>query len=294
MEPKGKIRIFKDAVAIVTGGASGIGRALAEELAGRGCEVVLADRQVECAQEVASGIVGAGGRARAANVDVRDFAAVDTLVRETIQRLGRLDFMFNNAGIGIAGNVDQYGIDDWRYILDVNLYGVVNGIQAAYGPMLEQGFGHLVNTASVAGLLISPGAVSYAATKYAIVGLSQSLRAEAASKGVRVSVLCPGVIRTPILEWGRYGRQLVEIPSEKMRQMWERFKPMAPDLFAKKAIDLVARNRALIIVPSWWKTLWLTNRLFPSLSMLLARRSFQRLQKEFAVKEESGEFRRGV
>lgn len=282
MEISGKIRVFEDAVAIVTGGASGIGRALAEELANRGCEVVLADRQVELAQVAASKICAGGRRATAANLDVRDFTAVDKLVRETVERAGRLDFMFNNAGIAIAGYVDNYGIDDWRYILDVNLCGVVNGVQAAYGTMLDQGFGHIVNTASMAGLKVSPGMVSYAATKYAIIGLSQSLRAEAASRGVRVSVLCPGVVRTPILEGGEYGRQLVELPAEKIRQMWEGFRPMAPERFAVKALDLVARNCALIIVPSWWKGYWWIDRLLPSLSMLLARKSFETFRQELA------------
>lgn len=284
-----KIRVFKDAVAIVTGGASGIGRALGEELAKRGCEVVLADRQLELAQKVAGRIHDVGGKAGAAKVDVRDFAAVDELVRETVERTGRLDYMFNNAGIGITGTVEEYGIDDWRYILDVNVNGVVNGVQAAYGIMLGQGFGHIVNTASMAGLLIRPGSVSYATTKYAIVGLSLSLRAEAAPKGVRVSVLCPGVVRTPILEGGRYGRELVEISAEKRRQIWERFRPIAPDRFAEKILDRVALNRPLIIVPAWWKALWWINRLFPSLFMRMAMKSFQTFREGLGIDESAGE-----
>jgi len=280
MKSDEKIRVFNGAAAIVTGGASGIGRALAEELAKRGCEVVLADLQIELAQEVASKINGSGGRAEAAKVDVTDFTAMENLVRETVKRTGRLDYMFNNAGIGIGGNVCHYCIDDWKYILDVNLNGVVNGVQAAYRVMVEQGFGHIVNTASMAGLMPMAGAVSYATTKHAVVGLSKSLRAEAAPSGIRVSVLCPGVIRTPILEGGKYGRMLMEIPPEKQRQMWEKCRPMAPDLFARKAIDSVAGNKAIIVVPSWWKLFWWINRIFPSLGIFLARKSFEDMQRE--------------
>jgi len=195
-----KIRIFDGATAIVTGGASGIGRALAEELAKRGSEVVLADLQIELAEEVATEIHAAGGKAKAVKLNVTDFPAMEQLVQETVERTGRLDYIFNNAGIGIGGTVHHYGIEDWNYIIDVNFRGVINGVQAAYKIMMQQGFGHIINTASIAGIMPSPASVAYAATKHAVVGLSTSLRAEAAQLGIRVSVICPGVIRTPILE----------------------------------------------------------------------------------------------
>ena len=158
MKSDGAIRVFSGATAIVTGGASGIGRALAEELAKRGCEVVLADRQIELAEEVASGIrTLVGGKATAANLDVTDFPALQQLVHDTVGRTGRLDYMFNNAGIAIGGRVHDYGIQEWNQIIDVNLRGVVNGVQAAYCIMMKQGFGHIVNTASITGLMPTPG-----------------------------------------------------------------------------------------------------------------------------------------
>ena len=277
------IRIFNEATAIVTGGASGIGRALARELAKRGCEVVLADRQIRLAEEVASEIRASGGKARAWEVDVTDYSAVEQLVLETTAQTGRLDYIVNNAGIGFGGNVRDYSIKDWNQIVDVNLRGVINGVQAAYQIMINQGFGHIVNTASMAGLIPSPGVVAYATTKHAVVGLSKSLRAEAVSAGVYVSVLCPGVIRTPILEGGRYGRMSVEIPPEKMRQLWEKLKPMPPDIFAYKAINSIAKNKAIIIVPSWWKLFWWIDRLFPSLGINLAGMNFQKVQKQLGI-----------
>ena len=277
------IRIFNEATAIVTGGASGIGRALARELAKRGCEVVLADRQIRLAEEVASEIRASGGKARAWEVDVTDYSAVEQLVLETTAQTGRLDYIVNNAGIGFGGNVRDYSIKDWNQIVDVNLRGVINGVQAAYQIMINQGFGHIVNTASMAGLIPSPGVVAYATTKHAVVGLSKSLRAEAASAAVYVSVLCPGVIRTPILEGGRYGRMPVEIPPEKLRQLWEKLKPMPPDIFAYKAINSIAKNKAIIIVPSWWKLFWWIDRLFPSLGINLAGMNFQKVQKQLGI-----------
>jgi short-subunit dehydrogenase len=285
------IRIFDGAIAVVTGGASGIGRGLAEELAKRGCEVVLVDRQIELAEEVASKICVSGGIARALNVDVTDFTAVEQLVQETVERTGRLDYIFNNAGIGIGGNVSHYGIEDWNQMMGVNLGGVINGVQAAHKVMIAQGFGHIVNTASLAGLTPSPGNVAYATTKHAVVGLSISLRAEAAQQGVRVSVLCPGLVHTAILEGGgKYGKMLIDLSPEQHRHLLEvieKFKPMSPNIFAKKALNSVAKNKAIIIVPAWWKLFWWINRLCPSVGIRLAGKSFQKMQKRFGLAEQN-------
>jgi NAD(P)-dependent dehydrogenase (short-subunit alcohol dehydrogenase family) len=290
MESNKAIRIFDGATAIVTGGASGIGRALAEELAKRGCEVILADLQIALAEEVALEISVSGGKAKAARMDVTDFPSMQHLVQETVKRTGRLDYLFNNAGIVIGGYANLYGIEDWDQIIDVNLRGVINGIQAAYKVMMSQGFGHIINTASMAGLMPGPGNVAYTTTKHAVVGLSKSLRAEAAQMGVRVSVLCPGAIRTPILEGGgKYGKMLIDIPPERARRMWERLKPMSPNRFAEKVLNSIAKNKAIIIVPSWWKLFWWINRLSPSLGMLLAQRRFQKMQKELGIEGQTVE-----
>ena len=281
MELNHSIRIFNGATAIVTGAASGIGRALSKELAKRGAEVVLFDLQLELAEEAASEINQSGGKAKTINVDVSDYPAMERHVRETVNRTGRLDYIFNNAGIAIAGAANDYGIEHWNQIIDVNLRGVVNGVQAAYKIMIGQGFGHIVNTASMAGLMASPGMVGYTTTKYGVVGLSIALRGEAAHMGIRVSVICPGVIRTPILEGGgKYGKMLINIPLDKQRQIWEKLRPMPPDIFAAKVLDLVARNRAIIIVPSRWRIYWWINRLSPSLGMFLGQKSFQKMLRE--------------
>jgi NAD(P)-dependent dehydrogenase (short-subunit alcohol dehydrogenase family) len=269
------LRTYNGAVAIVTGGASGIGRALGEALARRGATVVLADLQIELARQVAAAIAGLGGSATAAEIDVTDFEALNRLVHETVRTQGRIDYMFNNAGIGIGGEVRHYQIEDWNRVIDVNLRGVANGIQAVYSVMLQQGFGHIVNTASMAGLMPAPGTVSYAATKFGVVGLSTSLAIEAARFGVRVSVICPGVIQTPVLEdCGKYGKLLVDVPLELQRQYWKSLRPMAADKFAPKVLRAVARGKTIIIVPAWWKLVWWLNRLSPRLGIWFSTKLF--------------------
>lgn len=278
------IRAYKNGVAIVTGGASGIGRAISEELVKRGCQVVIVDLQGDLAEEVASKLRLSDGKATAVKADVANYPAMEQLIRETVDRLGRIDYMFNNAGIGIGGHVNHFDIEDWKYIVNVNLMGVINGVQAVYKVMIAQGFGHIVNTASIAGLMPSPGMVGYSTTKYAVVGLSESLRSEAARFGIRVSVLCPGVIRTPILAGGgKFGRMLVDIPSETVSRMWESLKPMPPAQFAEKALDALARNKAVIVVPSWWKRFWWINRLAPSLGLTISQKRFEANLRAFSA-----------
>jgi NAD(P)-dependent dehydrogenase (short-subunit alcohol dehydrogenase family) len=274
-----KLRTYQGSVAIITGGASGIGRALAEALSAQGATLVLADLQIGLAEEVADGIRKNGGTATAREVDVTDFAAMEALVQSTLSNHGRLDYFFNNAGIGIGGEVRLYRIEDWYRVLDVNLRGVVNGIQAVYPVMVGQGYGHIVNTASMAGLMPSPGTVSYAATKHAVVGLSTSLRIEAEEYGVRVSVVCPGVIDTPILTGGKYGKMLMPIQPEVQRALWQQLRPMPADRFARKVLAAVAKNKPVIIVPSWWKLFWWINRLSPPLGLYVGRRLHRRFTR---------------
>lgn len=276
----GSLRAFKGASAIVTGGASGIGRALAGQLANRGCKVCLADRQLNAVVKAAAAIRADGGQATAAYVDVSNYSAVQRVVKEVCKHSGRLDYMFNNAGIAIGGALQRHTIDDWNYIVDINLRGVINGVQAAYQVMLRQGFGHIINTASMAGLIPAPGAVAYATTKYAVVGLSKSLRAEAAPNNIRVSALCAGAIRTPILQGGgKYGKSYANLSAEEERRMWDRYRPMPADMFAKDALDAVAMNKSIIVIPSWWKLFWYADRLLPALAMALATKSFRQFQE---------------
>jgi NAD(P)-dependent dehydrogenase (short-subunit alcohol dehydrogenase family) len=207
-------------------------------------------------------------------IDVTDFQAVKALVEQTARAAGRLDYLFNNAGIVVAGEARLYEIDDWDRVIDVNLRGVVNGVQAAYPLMCRQGFGHIVNTASVAGLMPLGGFLSYSASKHAVVGLSTSLRVEAAPRGVRVSVLCPGAVETAIVGGGKFGKVINPPPPEVLRRLWEQGRPIAADVFARAALKAVARNKAIIVIPWWWKVFWWAYRLSPALALVWARRHF--------------------
>jgi NAD(P)-dependent dehydrogenase (short-subunit alcohol dehydrogenase family) len=195
---------YRDAQAIVTGAASGIGFALAAELLRLGARVALADIDDAALATAVARLDADPSRIYAAPLDVTSEAAVRAFVADVLGRWGRLDFLFNNAGIGIGGEVQHLTAEHWARVIAVNLWGVVHGVLAAYPVMVRQRAGHIVNTASIAGLVNFPTATPYATTKHAVVGLSLSLRAEAEHYGVRVSVLCPGVIATRIFERALY------------------------------------------------------------------------------------------
>lgn len=272
-------------VAIVTGGGSGIGQALSTALVRRGDLVTVADIDGEAAEATAGRLDATGpGTASAATVDVRDAAAVTALVNGTVERHGRLDLIFNNAGVGIGGPVEDLSVAHWDRVIDVNLRGVVHGVQAAYPVMVRQGFGHIVNTASLAGLVPVPRNAPYGTTKWAVVGLSLSLRTESATKGVRVSVVCPGGVDTPLLD-ARMPADLPAVPSREgidVRALITKAsggKLLSPETLAAHVMRGVDRNRAIIVAPLRVRILWWLMRLSPAATMSamqsrLARRSF--------------------
>ena len=256
---------YSGKVALITGGASGIGAALGHALANLGCEVILADIQVDLAEDTAHAIRKSGGNAKSLLLDATDFYAFNLVLNAVYEEFGKIDFLFNNAGIIVFAKAQDHSIEDWQKVINVNLCGVVNGVQCGYRIMKEQGFGHIINTASLAGLVPFPWQISYASTKTAIVTLSEILRAEAAEFGVSISVLCPGAVNTPILDnGGVYGKFDNSFPVEEQRAVQERLS-ISAEQFATKALLQIKRNKGVIIVPSSWKILWWFERLFPSL-----------------------------
>jgi len=282
MNVNNTLRSFKDATVIITGGASGIGKEFAKELARQKAEVVIADLQLEAAEALATEINSEGGKASSAMLDVCDATAVEELIRSTYKRTGRLDYMFNNAGIShnMGSGFQSYELSDWTKIINVNLFGVIYGVQVAYEIMLKQGFGHIVNTASIAGLVCSPGMGSYVTTKHAVVGLSTTLRAEAAQFGINVSVLCPGAIRTPFIEGGKYSRNSQKMLKDDFLEMWEQHRPMAADQFAREALVQIKKNKGIIVLPKIWKLFWWLYRLSTSLSITLGTKYFKPIDSE--------------
>jgi NAD(P)-dependent dehydrogenase (short-subunit alcohol dehydrogenase family) len=240
-------------VAIVTGAASGIGRALASALVTRGDTVVVADVDGEGAERVAGELARRGpGTATSAVVDVRDAGTVQALVEQARDQHGRLDVMVNNAGIGIGGEASELTLAHWDRVIDVNLRGVVHGVHAAYPVMIAQRSGHIVNTASLAGLVPASWLTPYAMTKHAVVGLSLSLRAEAATHGVGVTAVCPGVVDTPLLDTVGPDDLPAVAPAGQVREFFRHVQPRfyAADRLAQDIVRGIDRNAALVIAPA--------------------------------------------
>lgn len=258
-------KTWKDAIAFVTGGGSGIGRALSLELARQGACVTVTDLNGEAAANVAT---EAGRGATSLALDVRDADAMREAITETAKRGQRLDMLINNAGIGVSGEAHEIPLAHWDRILDVNVRGVVHGIIAGYPIMVRQRSGHIINVASLAGLGPCPLFTPYSMTKHAVVGLSTNLRIEAAAHGVQVSALCPAAIETPLLD-SENPRDLPTVPwRPNTRRLLEAFAgpPYAVDALAREALDAAAKDEAIIVIPSRARFLWRLGRLFPALS----------------------------
>ena len=254
---------WKARSAFVTGAASGIGRALARALSARGAVVRIADIDAEGARRVAA---ECGPDASWVRLDVRDADAVGQAIAEFAAARGRLDYLFNNAGIGAAGETHEIPLAYWKGLVDINVYGVLHGVLAAYPIMLKQGSGHIVNTASLAGLGPAPLLTPYALTKHAVVGLSTSLRIEAAAHGVRVSALCPAAIETPILDQGPPPGSPVKWRPDVRRYLTTLAGgPYPVDRCAEDTLAAVARNERVIVLPARGRLAWQLGRLFPSL-----------------------------
>lgn len=265
---------FRGRTAIVTGGGSGIGAALTKALADEGAVVVCADLDGEAAEKVA-----ADAGATAVQLDVADAAAVRALVDDVVERHGRIDLLFNNAGIVFAGEAQDLSLEQWDRLVDVNLRGVVHGVHAAYPHMVAAGRGQIINTASNAGLLPMGLLTAYAATKHAVVGLSVSLRAEARRHGVGVSVVCPGVVDTPILEQGAVG-------GFRGRAFYDdltRSKPAYPaERLAEDVLAGVRRDRGVIVAPADARLAWRAYRFAPRLTARLLTAAVGREQQKMS------------
>ncbi len=266
MPDANSIRYFDGSVSIVTGAASGIGKALAFALTEQGGRVILCDLQEDLLAQVHSELVGRGANVEQVVVDVRNADSVRMAIVATKEQFGRIDLIFNNAGIVIEGTVDQHTLEDWNRIVDINLKGVVYGVHNVYPIMKAQGFGHIVNTASLAGLIPVPKVIAYTATKHAVVGLTRVIRIEGAQYGIRATAICPGQVRTPILHGGKYGR--VSNPPADVEQSRSLLEPAE---FASHVLKQVKRNKRLIVEPFSAKRVVMINKLFPSLYERVAR-----------------------
>jgi NAD(P)-dependent dehydrogenase (short-subunit alcohol dehydrogenase family) len=253
---------LKGRVAVVTGGGSGIGAALARAFAAHGMDVVVADVEIAGAEQVAAEARAAGRRALAVHTDVSKPASVEALAERTYRELGGCHVLCNNAGVFVMGSIESRTAKDWEWVLGVNLWGVVHGLLAFLPRMLAQpGEKHIVNTASTAGLIPTPGVGVYATAKYAVVGLSEHLRMDLAGHAIGVSVLCPGGVQTQILSSERNRPAELgapQAPAEDLRQRAaggtrhpEEMQP--PEAIAAAVLDGIRENDAYILTHAHYR-----------------------------------------
>jgi len=245
--------IFSNKVAVITGGASGLGAALAKQLVAAGATVIIADIAREKAQEVAAAL---GKRAHAMGLDVSSPEQVDSVVQRVKSDFGSLDLFFNNAGVSTYGEASDLPFAEWDRVLRVNLIGVIAGSMSAYRVMKEQGSGRIINMGSASVFTCDPLLGPYITSKFGVVGFSRVLAIEAEDYNVRVSVVCPGNIRTPMLDLKEPSWLTPAIPVEKA---------------ARCIVQGIARNRKIIVFPLRWRFVWWVDRLNPALLNPLRR-----------------------
>jgi NAD(P)-dependent dehydrogenase (short-subunit alcohol dehydrogenase family) len=232
--------VFKDKVSVVTGAASGIGYALSQSLLEAGGVVVMVDRDELSLYEAVRSCEGLPGRAQAAIVNVTRQEDVAEMIQNAAASHGRLDYLFNNAGIGWSGPIRDATMETWRRLVDINLWGVIYGVDAALPIMLRQGSGHIINTASMMGLVPGVYDAIYSATKHAVVGLSESLYFELHDDGICVSVVCPGAVATRFFPEGKTPPEAISAKES-----------------ATTILSGVADKQRLILVPEGLREFWI-------------------------------------
>ncbi|MBL4682959.1 MAG: SDR family NAD(P)-dependent oxidoreductase [Nannocystaceae bacterium] len=259
---------YRGKVAVVTGAASGIGRALSSQLAEHGARVWMTDIDVPLLERSAAAIAGDVHTRRLDVTDAEDFAGV---LDELWEQEGGVDLLFNNAGIAVIGHYHQMSLKDLNRLIDVNLRGVMHGVQAVYPKMMARRAGHIVNTSSVSGSIAAPGFTMYSATKHAVVGLTRGLRIEAKSHNVKVSCFCPGFIDTELAHNADYRG----IDGDKMRAQ-SPIKFATPESCAAEALRGVAKNEGEIVVTRHAKGMVALQKFAPWILSSLAGQGLRR------------------
>jgi NAD(P)-dependent dehydrogenase (short-subunit alcohol dehydrogenase family) len=240
-------------VAVITGGASGIGRACALAMAARGADVVIADINEDRIGGAVAEVEALGRRSLGVPCDVSRDDGPERLAERAIAEMGRVDLLMNNAGVLVGGPVEQVSLDDWRWIVDVNLLGPVRGVRAFLPHMLQRGSGYIVNTASFAGLVAhNPLTIPYDTTKHGVVGLSAGLALYCRPRGIGVSVLCPGYVETNLLENHRFAGP--DDPSGAGTRMPDA--TVRPEDVAERVVEAVEGERFLVLSQPEHARIW--------------------------------------
>lgn len=255
------IKNFKNKVVVITGAASGIGQATAKAFASEGADLVIADNNQQRLEETAKEIKAAGARVLACQVNVADKKQVEAFANQVMKERGQVDILMNNAGVGVGGALLETNIEDYEWIFSINYWGVLYGLKYFLPHMVARKYGHVVNTASGAGLCSIPAMSAYCSTKFAVVGLSETLRAEVRRYGIGVSTICPGIINTNIVAESRMHLQEgIRANHNRLVNFYRRF-GWPPERVAKAILSAVRHNRSIVPVgPEAWAQ-WFTKRM---------------------------------
>jgi NAD(P)-dependent dehydrogenase (short-subunit alcohol dehydrogenase family) len=255
------IKDFRGKVTMITGAGSGIGRATALAFAAQGADLIIVDKEEDRVVEVAGEIKARGARVLARKVDVSDRTQVDDLAGFVMAERGKVDILYNNAGIGVGGGFDCTSLEEWERIFSINFWGVLYGIRAFLPHMIERRYGHIVNTSSLAGLCAIPGMSAYCSTKFAVAGLGEALRAEVRRYGIGVSTICPGVINTRVVVDGCMNlREESRANRQAVVEFYKKF-GWPPERVARAVLSAVRHNRSVVPVgPESWIQ-WISKRL---------------------------------
>lgn len=254
-------------VVVVTGSGSGIGRAVARAFADQGDHVALVDVDAARLEAVSHEVAMSGGKCHVFKADVSDEDSVRRMVKDVEDQLGPIDILVNNAGVGLACEIRELDLGRWRRVLEVNYFGTVHGIQAVLPGMLERGRGHIVNVASANGLFPFPLEGAYASSKAAVVALSEVMHMELRSRGIDVTLLCPGLVRTRILEDAHFGALA---PKRELLSTIMARRGVEPEVIARALLRGVRRKQFLVRTPFYVSLAHGFFKLFPGLYRALA------------------------
>jgi short-subunit dehydrogenase len=258
---------FNGAVVVITGGASGIGESLATQLGQAGARVIIVDRNANNGNKQAAFMVQNGLDGIFKKADMANVNDAKIVFASIVKEYGQIDYVFNGAGIFMAGEIRDTPIENWHVMFENNTSAIMNGSYFAYQIMLRQGSGHIINFASAAGLFPVPAMSIYGASKFAIVGLSHGLRNEAKSLGIKVSVVCPTIVNTPIYDTAIYNKV------DKKKALKSRSTVQNKDVAASKILRGVIKNKATIHTAIPTRLAWYVYRFNPEFYNILARRA---------------------
>ncbi len=268
--------------AVVTGGAGGLGKALALELASRGASVVIADINEEMGEATVGELVSKGHSAWFVKADMAELDQIEALADRSAELMGGIDFLANNAGVAVAGPFTEVSVEDWKWVMDINLWGVIHGARVFLPHLERSGRGHLLNVASMAGLTPGPEMGPYNVTKAGVVGMSETLHTEYLDRNVHVTVLCPFFFKTNIAQSGRGPKGMATEEARRKKQiekLMNQSKVQAPEV-AKRAIDGVIKNEVYVLPHGIGRTFWgikrATPQFFPRVLRAATRRGRRR------------------